>query len=589
MNQSWFLLEHRYKGESPFRTLLQLCRDEGPRMLLAVVFQIIKHSPVWILPLVTANIIDILSQPEGKSTSSLRLNLIVLLAIILQNIPVHMLFVYLLSRATRNIEMNLRSAICRRLQHLSISFYAGASTGSLQTKLLRDVEAVHWMLTYVMESFLSTGVAILAAVIAVSLRAPWFLIFFAFSVPVFALLVRVLRKAMRNCNMLFRQEVESLSSRLIGMTQLIPITRAHGEEEYELEKVGVSLSQVRAAGIRLDTLNAFFGASAWVCLQLFGVLVLGSAAWLFYTQWIHISLGDVVLLTGYSTTLTASVLGLSNLVPQITKGFESIRSIGEILECPDLEQNEGKAAVKSIQGRISFEQVSFTYRDTEEAAIHNLSIKVEPGETIAIVGPSGAGKSTFLNLVIGFLRPTSGRILLDGRDMRELDLRTYRRFLSLVPQETILFDGTVRENVTYGSREVSERQLLEALKDANALEFVEQLPEGLETKIGERGARLSGGQKQRLAIARALIRNPRILVLDEATSALDTLSESLIQESLARLMKGRTTFVVAHRLSTIRNAGRIAVIEDGRLVEIGSHQDLMALNSVYSRLQASQI
>jgi ATP-binding cassette subfamily B protein len=426
-------------------------------------------------------------------------------------------------------------------------------------------------------------------VIVVSLRAPWFLFFFAFSVPILALLVRILRKAMRNCNLLFRQEVEGLSSRLIGMTQLIPITRAHGEEEYELEKVGLSLSQVRAAGIRLDTLNAFFGSAAWVCLQLFGVLVLGAAAWLYYTQWIRISLGDVVLLTGYSTTLTASVLGLSNLVPQITKGFESIRSIGEILECPDLEQNEGKAVVKSVQGRITFDHVTFAYRDTEEAAIHDLSLEVRPGETLAIVGPSGAGKSTLLNLVIGFLRPASGRILLDGQDMMGLDLRTYRRFLSLVPQETILFDGTVRENITYGGRQITERQLREALQDANALEFVEQLPEGIETRIGERGARLSGGQKQRLAIARALVRNPRILALDEATSALDTLSETLIQESLARLMKGRTTFVVAHRLSTIRNANRIAVIEDGRLVELGNHRELLLQNSVYSRLQASQL
>jgi ATP-binding cassette, subfamily B, bacterial len=566
-----------------------MCRPERGKMLLAVFFQIIKHSPVWILPLITANIVDLLSHPTPASPASLRWNLGILALVVVQNIPVHMLFVYFLSRSTRNIEMDLRSAICERLQHLSISFYTRASTGSIQTKLVRDVEAVHWMLTVVMESFLAVGVSILAAIVAVSWRAPWFLVFFFFSIPFLTVIIRLLRKAMRHRNTLFRQELESLSSRLIGMTQLIPITRAHGEEQFELERVSTSLIRVRRAGIRLDTINAFFGATTWVSFQLFGGLVLSLSAWLYYTQWIRISLGDVILLTGYSTTLTGAVLGVSNLVPQISKGFESIRSMGEILECPDLEKNEGRARVKSVAGRFTFDQVGFSYPDTEESALHNISLMVYPGETIAIVGPSGAGKSTLLNLVIGFLRPSVGRMLLDGCDMTGLDLRTYRRFLSLVPQETVLFDGTIRENVTYGSRAVSEAQLRSALWDANALEFVEELPQGLATRIGERGARLSGGQKQRLAIARALIRNPRVLILDEATSALDTLSEKLIQESLLRLMKERTTFVVAHRLSTIRNAHRIVVLENGRMAEIGSHAELLARNGVYSQLQASQL
>jgi ATP-binding cassette subfamily B protein len=375
-----------------------------------------------------------------------------------------------------------------------------------------------------------------------------------------------------------------MSARVSEMTHLIPITRAHALERDELSRMDATLVGVRQAGFRLDVTNGWFGALSWILMQLLSVACLIGAAWVAWSGRFGMTAGDVTMLSSYFVALTGAVTALMSMAPIVTKGLESVRSMGEVLTSPDLERNAGKAQVAAVEGRLDFEGVRFAYADApDEVAVDGLDLHVRPGETIALVGPSGSGKSTVLNLVIGFLTPTAGRLALDGRDMAELDLRSYRRFLAVVPQESLLFEGTVRDNVTYGSRDLSDAEVLTALRDANALEFVEEMG-GLDAVIGERGARLSGGQRQRLAIARALIRDPRVLVLDEATSALDTASERLVQEALARLMRGRTTFVVAHRLSTIRGADRIAVLRHGRLVEIGTHTELLAAGGAYAEL-----
>ncbi len=582
------LLERRYQGAHPLRMLWQFLGGDRARLGWAAVFQIVKHSPVWIMPLVVANVVDALARPAGTRRRALLLNLGVLAIVILQNIPNQIVFMRLLSTSTRNLEKHLRSAICRRLQQLSIGYYARTRTGALQSKLLRDVESIQQLLMGVFEPVLMFSAAALAAIVITALRVPVFLLLYALTVPLAVLVVTTLRRPIQERNAELRRQIEQMSSSLTEMTELLPITRAHGEEQHALARVERRLDDVQAAGLRLDWITAVFGSTAWVLLQLFGALTLGVAALCYVTQWVRVSLGDVVLLTGYFAALVGAVLGLLNLVPQLSRGFEALRSVGEILECPDLERNEGKLAVSEVGGHFLFDRVGHRYPGATELALQEVALEVSPGETVAFVGPSGAGKSTLLAMVIGFLRPSAGRILLDGRDMATLDLRTYRRFLSVVPQETILFAGSILENVTYGSRAVDEAQARRALEDAQALEFVERLPDGWHTLVGERGARLSGGQKQRLAIARALIRDPRVLVLDEATSSLDAESESLIQPALARLMSGRTTFVVAHRLSTVRGATRIVVMEAGRIVEIGRHAQLEAAGGVYSRLCALQ-
>ncbi|MFB7306832.1 ABC transporter ATP-binding protein [Streptomyces sp. NPDC056192] len=579
-------LDHRYRGEHPVRTLGYLLRPDRRRIAVAAAVFVVKHSPVWLLPLITANIIDVVVQhrPERE----LWLNAGALLCVLLLNYPMHLLYVRCLGGSVRRMGTALRDALCRRMQQLSIGYHSRTSAGVLQAKVVRDVESVEQMVQQSADMGLAAVITLIGGLTVIAVRVPSFLPVFLVVVPAAALLVMRLRARLRSHNESFRQEVEQLSARVSEMTSLIPITRAHGLERTALGRVDGSLRQVFTAGLRLDLLNGRFGALAWILLNSLGVACLAGSALVAYHGWLPITAGDVVMLSAFFTTLTGSMTTLLSLAPIISKGLESVRSAGEVLQAPDLESNAGKDRVDEVQGRIDFEGVGFGYEGVDSPAVEDFTLSARPGETVALVGASGAGKSTVLNLLIGFIRPTSGRILLDGTDMATLDLRSYRRFLSVVPQESILFEGTIRENVTYGMGETDEHTVRQALRDANALDFVEDLPDGLSTVVGERGARLSGGQKQRLAIARALIRNPRVLILDEATSALDTRSEALVQEALARLIHGRTVFVVAHRLSTIRAADRIVAMDRGRIAEVGTHEELMGRGGVYAGLQPAR-
>lgn len=577
-----------YQSNRPFRTLLILYRQDLGKLGLSMLLYVIKHSPEWIKPLVIANVIEIISNPSTHSLSELWFNGAILAVSVLQNIPNHYLHIKYMSVATRKMESNLRSLLTRHLQHLEIGFYKDKSTGALQNKLLRDVEQIQILTNHLFQYVPSAILTIIVAIAATAWRAPWFLIFFVATVPAAIIIARVIKEPIRLRNQAFRQQVEQMSASFLEMLTLIPVTRAHGAEAREIERVEHRLSEVQNSGVELDSINAMANASSWVTLRLFNWFCLFTSAWLAYTGQLGISVGDVVLLTGYFDSLTGSVVQILTVLPAIGNGFESISSIGEVLECPDIEQNLGKLPVQEVSGEFSFESVSFNYPGSPQFALKDFSLEVKPGETVAIIGASGAGKSTLLNLIIGFLRPSTGKILLDGNDMNALDLRTYRRFLSVVSQETILFEGTVKENILYGSEDVDEDKLLQAITDANALDFLRQLPEELDTLIGENGTKLSGGQRQRIAIARALIRNPRVLILDEATAALDTVNEALIQEALEKLKQNRTTFVVAHRLSTIRKANRIVVLEGGKIVEVGDHNQLLDNNSIYAKLQALQ-
>jgi ATP-binding cassette subfamily B protein len=579
-------LDHRYRGEHPVKTLWYLLENHRRDIFFAVIFYCIKHSPSWTTPLLIANMIDCVVYKKPLSTLAINFGLLAVITI--QNYPMNVMYVRYLARAVRNLENRLRSALVDRMQQMSISFYQSTNAGALQTKVVRDVENIEQMMRHSFDGGLGAINSLIGALVITAFKVPQFLPFFLILGPISATVVIRMRKTLNAHNEDFRSEIERMSSRVNEMTTLLPITRAHGLEKNALKTMYTSFSSVKSAGLRLDRLQGHFTAIAWVTFQLTYVICVGFAAWCAITGFLPITAGGVVMLSSYFGMLVGSVLLLTSIAPMLSKGLTSIRSLGELLESPDLESNAGKRAVTTVVGKVEFCDVSFTYPTNHKPSLAKINVVAEPGRMIALVGPSGSGKSTFINLVIGFLRPTSGLITLDGVDMASIDLRSSRKFLSVVAQDTILFDGTVYENITYGMPEPTAAAAEAALRAANAWEFVSKLPDGMDTIVGERGSRISGGQKQRLAIARAIIRDPRILVLDEATSALDSESERLIQSALHELMKSRTTFVVAHRLSTVKEAHLILVLEDGVIVESGTHRELVSRSGTYRRLYDAQ-
>ena len=364
-----------------------------------------------------------------------------------------------------------------------------------------------------------------------------------------------------------------------------PVTRAHALEHCEVKKLTDSVTRIAESGYKMDKVYAIFGSANWVMFSLFQMICLFFTGILAYRG--KITIGDVSLYQSYFNSLIAQVSSIMGLLPIIAKGTESISSIGEILSSDDIEDNENKLKIKSLNGEYEFKNVCFKY-DDKTPVLNNFSLTVKAGETVALVGESGSGKSTVLNLVIGFNKLDSGSFKIDGIGADKIDMRSYRRFISVVPQNSILFSGTIRENITYGRKHVTEDLLNYAVKAARLESVIEKLPNGLDTMVGEHGAKLSGGQRQRISIARAIIRNPSVIIFDEATSALDSVTESEIQKAIENLTKNRTTFIVAHRLSTIKNADKIAVLDNGRCVEYGTYDELMAMKGRFYNLKQMQ-
>ncbi len=569
-----FIRTYTEKKRGAFKILFKLYRTHKWKLLLSAIFYAIKVSPTWVLPIITANLINIAVARPANAVTQIIINVSVAVGVLMLNIPFHMLHVKYFSIARRNVEAGLRGAMIRKLQQLSISFHKEMQSGKIQSKVMRDVEAVEALSSQIFNTALDVLLSMSVTIAVVVSKNIIVFLIFLITIPVAVLTMLPFKKSMRKENHLFRQEMESTSSKVMDMVELVPITRAHALENDEIEKLTDQVTNVAKRGYKLDMIQSLFGSVSWVIFNVFQILCLVCSIILAVNG--EIEVGDVSLYQTYFTSLVAKVSGIVALLPIITKGTESVHSIGEILSSFDVEDYKGKQKMTSLRGEYEFKNICFHYADDNRMVLNNLNLKINSGETIALVGESGSGKTTIINMAIGFFRPTEGDLFIDGKSSKDLDMQSYRKHIAVVPQNTILFSGTIRDNITYGRTNVSDEEVMSAAEAANLKHVISKLPDGLNTSIGEHGDKLSGGQRQRISIARAIIRKPDVIIFDEATSALDTVSEAEIQNAINNLTKDKTTFIVAHRLSTIRNADKIAVMRDGKCVEFGTYDELMA-------------
>jgi subfamily B ATP-binding cassette protein MsbA len=494
--------------------------------------------------------------------------------------------VYLTSSIGHKIVMRLRNEIYEHLQQLSVGFFEGKRTGHLMSRVTNDVSMVQSLFSNVLVELVVEPITIILGVIY-GFTLNWKLtLIFLFILPFVTLPISRIGRMMRKIGKDIQQKTAETSAILQENLTSIRIVKAFAMEDYEAKRFRKQTKANYAASMKGVRLHGFLGPM----IELLSVTGLGVFIWY----------GGYAVMTGQMTAKAfftfVMVIGyISNPVKKLSKVYNQIQHalaasdrIFELLEeKPDVKEPENPIVLENIKGEVQFDNVKFHYGNGP-IVLDGVSLHAMPGEIVALVGPSGSGKTTMVSLIPRFYDPTSGRVLIDGVDLKELGTKTLRQQLGMVPQETILFRGTIEENIAYGRIGASHEDIIAAAKAANVHEFVSQLPDGYQTIVGERGATLSGGQRQRVAIARAILRNPKILILDEATSALDTASEALVQEALERLMQNRTTFVIAHRLSTIQRADRIVVLDRGKIAEVGTHQQLLAKGGIYTDLYNKQ-
>ena len=559
------------KPQGPMAVLWHIARNHRGFCAFSVFILLMRHLSALMLPVFVANIINTVTATGSFFVKPVLANILASLGALAVNLICFWIDSRYYRRFCRAIEAGFRMALVRKLQALSMRFLSNTQSGTVLSKLISDVQFIE-MLVY--DRFVEILVLLedVVFIIVVALvNFPPMLIFYVLIVPAVVILIRRFSKPLLETRAGMRQQTEHANAAIKEMLEMEHLTRSHGLEDTEYRDVRTKVRNVQRASMRYDRQTVSVNNVTFGGFQGLRLLSLSFAALLTATG--HITVGTLVLFQSIFDLIINNVQRMLDAVPLITQSYDSLVSVNEILCARDVEQNGTELLPAPVRGEIEFRHVSFAY-EADKPVLEDISFKVPAEGSVAFVGKSGEGKSTILNLLLGLYNAGAGEILVDGVNLDTLEKTAYRHYIAVVPQNTVLFSGTLWDNLVYGMKYVSADQVMDVIRRVGLEDLLAGLPEGLNTRILENGGNLSGGQRQRISIARALLRNPKIILLDEATSALDSASERQVQAAIDAMMGSCTVVMVAHRINTLRRADAVYRLEQGRLSRYDSFEQV---------------